>query len=144
MQQEQKYVVAGDVLFPEGGDQLSANGKQALNQYVPKLRSLQNANDISPPSSNPPACGGGKGRGYRPRRTMLWQRAFCHDCRRDRWRPAAAGGVTSPRPPPPVASSASRPGIEEDAVAILQVWDDRGGAADDRPTRWAFEFWLKV
>jgi len=43
MQQEQKWVVAGDVLFPEGGYQLSANGKQALNQYVPKLQSLQNA-----------------------------------------------------------------------------------------------------
>ena len=43
MQQEQKWVVAGDMLFPEGGYQLSANGKQALNQYVPKLQSLQNA-----------------------------------------------------------------------------------------------------
>jgi chemotaxis protein MotB len=43
MQQEQKWVVAGDVLFPEGGYQLSASGKQALNQYVPKLQSLQNA-----------------------------------------------------------------------------------------------------
>jgi chemotaxis protein MotB len=43
MQQEQKWVVAGDVLFPEGGYQLSANGKQALNQYVPQLQSLQNA-----------------------------------------------------------------------------------------------------
>jgi chemotaxis protein MotB len=43
MQQEQKWVVAGDVLFPEGGYQLSANGKQALNQYVPRLQSLQNA-----------------------------------------------------------------------------------------------------
>jgi len=43
MQQEQKWVVAGDVLFPEGGYQLSANGKQALNQYVPKLQGLQNA-----------------------------------------------------------------------------------------------------
>jgi chemotaxis protein MotB len=31
------------VLFPEGGYQLSANGKQALNQYVPKLQGLQNA-----------------------------------------------------------------------------------------------------
>jgi chemotaxis protein MotB len=30
MQQEQKWVVAGDVLFPEGGYQLSASGKQAL------------------------------------------------------------------------------------------------------------------
>jgi chemotaxis protein MotB len=36
-------VVAGDMLFPEGGYQLSANGKQALNQYGPKLQSLQNA-----------------------------------------------------------------------------------------------------
>jgi chemotaxis protein MotB len=43
MQQEQKFVVAGDMLFPEGGYQLSANGKQALNQYVPKLQSLENA-----------------------------------------------------------------------------------------------------
>jgi chemotaxis protein MotB len=43
MQQEQKWVVAGDVLFPEGGYQLTANGKQALNQYVPRLQTLQNA-----------------------------------------------------------------------------------------------------
>jgi chemotaxis protein MotB len=43
MQQEQKWVVAGDMLFPEGGYQLSPNGKQALNQYVPRLQSLQNA-----------------------------------------------------------------------------------------------------
>jgi chemotaxis protein MotB len=43
MQQEQKWVVAGDMLFSEGGYQLSASGKQALNQYVPKLQNLQNA-----------------------------------------------------------------------------------------------------
>ena len=43
MEQEQKWVVAGDMLFPEGGYQLSASGKQALNQYVPRLQSLQNA-----------------------------------------------------------------------------------------------------
>src|SRR5215471_9147335 len=43
MQQEQKWVVAGDLLFPEGGYQLSPNGKQALNQYIPKLQGLQNA-----------------------------------------------------------------------------------------------------
>ena len=98
MQQEQKYVVAGDVLFPEGGDQLSANGKQALNQYVPKLRGLQNANDISPPSSNPPACGGGKGRGYRPRRTMLWQRAFA----------TTAGGTPGAQQPPPASPPPGR------------------------------------
>lgn len=42
MQQEQKWLVAGDMLFPEGGYQLSANGKQALGQYVPRLQSLQN------------------------------------------------------------------------------------------------------
>jgi chemotaxis protein MotB len=43
MQQENKWVVAGDVLFPEGGYQLSPDGKAALIQYVPKLQSLQNA-----------------------------------------------------------------------------------------------------
>ena len=43
MQQQDKWVVACDVLFPEGGYQLSANGRQALNQYVPKLQGLQNA-----------------------------------------------------------------------------------------------------
>jgi chemotaxis protein MotB len=31
------------MLFPEGGYQLSTNGKQALNQYVPQLQNLQNA-----------------------------------------------------------------------------------------------------
>jgi chemotaxis protein MotB len=40
MQQQDKWVVAGD---PEGGYQLSANVKQALNQYVPKLQGLHNA-----------------------------------------------------------------------------------------------------
>ena len=43
MQQEDKWVVAGDLLFPEGGYQLSASGKQALSQYVPRLQALQNA-----------------------------------------------------------------------------------------------------
>jgi chemotaxis protein MotB len=43
MQQEQKWVVAGDMLFPEGGYQLTAGGKQALNQYVPRLQAMQNA-----------------------------------------------------------------------------------------------------
>ena len=43
MQQEQKWVVAGDMLFPEGGYQLTASGKQALNQYVPRLQNLHNA-----------------------------------------------------------------------------------------------------
>lgn len=43
MQQEQKWVVAGDMLFPEGGYQLSPNGKQALNGYVPRLQTMQNA-----------------------------------------------------------------------------------------------------
>ena len=32
IQQEQKWVVAGDMLFPEGGYQLSANGKQPAAQ----------------------------------------------------------------------------------------------------------------
>lgn len=43
MQQEDKFVVAGDMLFPEGGYQLTPSGKQALNQYVPRLQALQNA-----------------------------------------------------------------------------------------------------
>jgi chemotaxis protein MotB len=43
MQQEDKFVVAGDVLFPEGGYQLTPNGQAALNQYVPRLKALQNA-----------------------------------------------------------------------------------------------------
>jgi chemotaxis protein MotB len=43
MQAENKWVVAGDLLFPEGGYQLSANGQQALSQYVPQLQNLKNA-----------------------------------------------------------------------------------------------------
>jgi chemotaxis protein MotB len=43
MQQENKWVVAGDMLFPEGGYQLSGHGKQALSQYVPQLQNLQDA-----------------------------------------------------------------------------------------------------
>ena len=43
MQAENKWVVAGDVLFPEGGYQLGAAGQQALSQYVPRLQNLQNA-----------------------------------------------------------------------------------------------------
>jgi hypothetical protein len=78
-----------------------------------------------PPSNLHPACGGEKGGGYRPRRTMQWKWTLV----------TTAGGTAgaqqppaaaSPPPmtPPPVApsSSASRPGIEEDAVTILKVW----------------------
>ena len=44
LQAEQKYVVAGDLLFPEGGYQISPAGQAELaNTIVPKLRSLQNA-----------------------------------------------------------------------------------------------------
>jgi chemotaxis protein MotB len=43
MQAENKWVVAGDLLFPEGGYQLSPAGQQALGQYVPQLQKLQNA-----------------------------------------------------------------------------------------------------
>jgi chemotaxis protein MotB len=43
MQREQGWPIAGDMLFPEGRHQLSANGKQPLSQYVPRLQSLQNA-----------------------------------------------------------------------------------------------------
>jgi chemotaxis protein MotB len=41
---EQKFVEAGDMLFPEGGFQLSQPGQAELaNNIVPKLRGLQNA-----------------------------------------------------------------------------------------------------
>ena len=41
MQAENKWVVAGDMLFPEGGYQLSPNGQAALSQYVPQLQKLK-------------------------------------------------------------------------------------------------------
>jgi len=66
-----------DVLFPEGGDQLSTNGKQTLNQYAPKLQ--QNANCIPPPAPADNAVA-----------------AAIATSAGDRWRPAASGsGVTS-------------------------------------------------
>jgi len=41
---EQKFVEAGDMLFPEGGFQLSQAGQAELaNNIAPKLRNLQNA-----------------------------------------------------------------------------------------------------
>jgi chemotaxis protein MotB len=43
MQQEQKWVVAGDLLFPQGGYQLGPDAQAALGQYVPRLQNLQNA-----------------------------------------------------------------------------------------------------
>ena len=44
LQAEQKYVEAGDLLFPSGGYQLSAAGQAELaNNIAPKLRNLQNA-----------------------------------------------------------------------------------------------------
>jgi chemotaxis protein MotB len=43
MQAENKWVMAGDLLFPEGGYRLSPAGEAALSQHVPQLRSLQNA-----------------------------------------------------------------------------------------------------
>jgi len=44
LQAEQKYVVAGDLLFPTGGYQLSPAGQAELaNNIAPKLRGLQNA-----------------------------------------------------------------------------------------------------
>jgi chemotaxis protein MotB len=42
MQAENRWVVAGDLLFPEGGYQLSADGQAALSQFVPQLSSVQN------------------------------------------------------------------------------------------------------
>jgi chemotaxis protein MotB len=44
LQAEQKYVEAGDLLFPSGGFQLSPAGQAELaNNIAPKLRGLQNA-----------------------------------------------------------------------------------------------------
>src|SRR5438045_9517344 len=44
LQAEQKYVVAADLLFPEGGFQLSPVGQAELaNNIAPKLRGVQNA-----------------------------------------------------------------------------------------------------
>ena len=43
MQQEQKWVVAGDLLFPESGYQLGPDAQAALGQYFPRLQNLQNA-----------------------------------------------------------------------------------------------------
>ena len=44
LQAEQKYVEAGDLLFPSGGYQLSPAGQAELaNNIAPKLRNLQNA-----------------------------------------------------------------------------------------------------
>jgi chemotaxis protein MotB len=42
MQAENRWVMAGDLLFPEGGYELSAAGKVALSQHVPQLKSVQN------------------------------------------------------------------------------------------------------
>jgi chemotaxis protein MotB len=43
MQREQKWVLAGDMLFPEGGYQLGPNAQSALGQYVPRLQNLRDA-----------------------------------------------------------------------------------------------------
>jgi chemotaxis protein MotB len=42
MQAENRWVMAGDLLFPEGGYELSADGQAALSSYIPQLRSAQN------------------------------------------------------------------------------------------------------
>jgi hypothetical protein len=39
----QRWVIASDMLFSAGGYQLSANGQQTLNEYVPRLQKLHNA-----------------------------------------------------------------------------------------------------
>ena len=43
LQQEHKWVEAGDLLFPAGGWQLSPEGTAALDELVPRFRSLTNA-----------------------------------------------------------------------------------------------------
>ncbi len=42
VQAKNRWVMAGDLLFPEGGYELSAAGKAALSQRVLQLRSAQN------------------------------------------------------------------------------------------------------
>jgi chemotaxis protein MotB len=42
MQTKNRWVMAGDLLFPEGGYRLSPAGEATLSQYLPELRSLQN------------------------------------------------------------------------------------------------------
>ena len=43
LQAEQKFVEAGDLLFPSGGYQLSPAGQADIaNNIVPKLKALQN------------------------------------------------------------------------------------------------------
>ncbi len=42
MEEQNRWVVAGDLLFPSGGYQLTAKGKQELSQFVPRLQALQN------------------------------------------------------------------------------------------------------
>ena len=42
MQAANRWVMAGDLLFPEGGYELSAAGQAALSQYVPQMKSAQN------------------------------------------------------------------------------------------------------
>ncbi|MBV8935257.1 MAG: OmpA family protein [Alphaproteobacteria bacterium] len=41
-QAENRWVIAGDLLFPEGGYQLSASGRAALRQFAPQLSAVQN------------------------------------------------------------------------------------------------------
>jgi chemotaxis protein MotB len=43
MQQEQKWTVAGDLLFPEGGYQLRPSAQAALGQYVARLQNMRDA-----------------------------------------------------------------------------------------------------
>jgi chemotaxis protein MotB len=42
MQAGAKWVMAGDLLFPQGGYELSAAGQAALSQHAPQLKSAQN------------------------------------------------------------------------------------------------------
>ena len=42
MQAGNRWVMAGDLLFPEGGYELSAAGQAALSQHAPQLRSATN------------------------------------------------------------------------------------------------------
>jgi chemotaxis protein MotB len=59
MEEQDRWVVAGDLLFVSGSYQLAAKGKQALKQYLPRLQSLQNAKVVVYGYTDSKPVGGG-------------------------------------------------------------------------------------
>lgn len=46
IEEQNRWVVAGDLLFPPDSYQLTDSGKRALSQYIPRLLALQNSKII--------------------------------------------------------------------------------------------------